>query len=103
MANNRIFIRCKECGKYLFLGKGFGGAYYTSNKFYDKDLTTSLNEFYDEHAFCDRDMIDEIDNDYLEPKLEKRAKHYENNFEIAYEIYYGDLEDEELKEEGKNE
>lgn len=93
MANNRIFIRCKECGKYLFLGKGFGKSYYTSNKFYEEDLITSLNKFYDEHCFCDRDMIDEIDNDYLEPKLNKRAKHYENNFEIEYEIYYGDMEE----------
>lgn len=101
MANNRIYLRCKQCGKTLFLGKGFGGSYYTSSEFYkNKDLLESLNQFYEEHTWCDRFQLSEkeikeiLEDTYNEPKIGKVPVSYENNFEICYENYYGDLENE---------
>ena len=45
MANNRIYLRCKQCGDVLYLGKTFSGGYsYTD---YDNiNLVEKLNEFY---------------------------------------------------------
>ena len=54
MANNRIYLRCKACGKMLFLGKHFcQGFYYSSHD--GETLKKMLNDFYDEHAYCDEE------------------------------------------------
>lgn len=87
MANNRIYLRCKHCGKGFFLGKSFGGHYYTDNNYYKNDIITDLNNFYKKHCFCgEKENTDDIN--YLEPRFMKEEKHYENNFEVAYEIYH---------------
>jgi hypothetical protein len=68
MADNRIYLRCKGCGKELFLGKRLGLGYYWENygkennqrfandpnweKQDDRSLEDRLNEFYDEHECC---------------------------------------------------
>ena len=54
MANNRIYLKCKCCGKTLFLGKRLGGGYYISDYacYNGVPLEDRLNRFYDEHAFC---------------------------------------------------
>lgn len=68
MADNRIYLRCKGCGKELFLGKRLGLGYYWYNygkdnnerfanepnwkKQDDRPLEDRLNEFYDEHECC---------------------------------------------------
>ena len=73
MADNRIYLRCKECGKKLFLGKRLGIGYYWNNygkenneskandpnwkKQDDRPLEERLNEFFEEHEFCG-DSID---------------------------------------------
>ena len=50
MANNRLYIRCKQCGKCVFIGKHFGGALKTS---LDRDtFIDTLNDFYCEHLYC---------------------------------------------------
>ncbi len=99
MANNRMYLRCRTCGKGFFLGKGFGGPYYTSNCFYQKDsritapeepdaFLDAFNEFIDEHCWCTNELSKE-DIEYLEPKFVKPTHEidHENNFEIAYESY----------------
>ena len=85
MANNRIYLRCKQCGDVLYLGKTFSGGYsYTD---YDNiNLVEKLNEFYGKHEFC----IEELNNNSYEPKLkekEERVFHYENQFDICYEFF----------------
>lgn len=86
MANNRIYLRCSDCGDEIFLGKRGGnviavltgqphtyGYYY--EEYEDKPLTERLNEFYKNHECCGGKGFD--------------------NFELAYEFereYEGDEE-----------
>ena len=54
MANNRIYLRCKECGGELFLGKHFGGPYYwtdysEANGLEPRPLGKQLNDFFEKH------------------------------------------------------
>ena len=53
MANNRIYLRCKDCGAEFFLGKRFGEEYYISDYPSDeKPLKGRLNDFYEKHYMC---------------------------------------------------
>lgn len=84
MANNRMYLRCKNCGEVLLLGKTMGNGYYC----YSSEIYYRLEEFYDEHNFCDKDKNkDEIL--YCDTPLGK-YKHNDNIFEIAYEIENND-------------
>ena len=58
MADNRIFLRCKNCGEVLFLGKRIGGGYYVDDGHYGKDetLLSRLNAFYEKHQWEDTNM-----------------------------------------------
>ena len=53
MANNRIYMRCRGCGAVLFLGKSnYGGYWYDSYR--GLPLERKLNDFYEEHNYCDK-------------------------------------------------
>ena len=56
MANNRLYIRCKQCGKCVFIGKHFGGSLKTSLD--NETFVNELNEFYGEHIYCQNDHIE---------------------------------------------
>lgn len=80
MANNRMYLRCKNCGDILLLGTTMSNGYGT----FDKEIYYKLNAFYDNHNFCDKDKnINEIL--YCDTPLGK-YNHNDNIFEIAYEI-----------------
>ena len=85
MADNRIYLRCAECKKVLFLGKRLGLGYYWSNygkynnehqadnpnykKQDERPLEDRLNEFYEEHEWCGDtmdhfDIVYEMDDDF---------------------------------------
>ena len=51
MANNRIYLACKECGERLYLGKTYGQGYFWE-QYNGKCLQMSLNEFFDRHDNC---------------------------------------------------
>ena len=97
MANNRIYLRCKNCGDGFFLGKSYGINYYTDDVYYKDNFVKELNKFYEEHCLCNKEINKEMVK-YLEPRFKKEEKHYENNFEIAYEFYYEENEDKVDKE-----
>ena len=48
MANNRLYLKCIDCGATLFLGKTFLDGYYT-NGLVDVE---GINKFFDEHKYC---------------------------------------------------
>ena len=98
MANNRMYLRCRKCGRYFFLGKVYS-EYFTDDVYYKHGLIHALNEFYDEHAFCDKEPI--TDDNFLDPKFEPCKPHYENQFELAYEFDYDyrDYETGEIRRE----
>lgn len=88
MADNRIYLRCKGCGRVLLLGKRLGGGYYWHNygkennarlckepgyrRRDDRPLEDRLNEFYDEHFCCGSEgpdcfeIVYEMDEDFEE-------------------------------------
>lgn len=47
MANNRLYIRCKSCGKVVFIGKHFADALKAP-----ADIREKLNEFFFDHNYC---------------------------------------------------
>lgn len=87
MANNRMYLRCAECKRVLFLGKRFGTGYYWHNYGYennaahkddpgwrpqdDRPLEDRLNAFFEEHEWCGDsldhfDIVYEDDDDFME-------------------------------------
>lgn len=58
MADNRIYMRCKNCGEVLFLGKRLGYGYYVQDNMFGEGETLigRLNAFYDKHEWEDTDM-----------------------------------------------
>ena len=54
MANNRLFIRCKQCGKCIFIGKHFGGTLELNVE--PESFVNALNDFYSEHFYCHKDV-----------------------------------------------
>lgn len=64
MANNRIWIKCKECNDKLFLGKTFGEGYFYRN-YSAVSLSDKLNGFFDKHDFCVENCF-EIEYDEIE-------------------------------------
>lgn len=51
MANNRLYIRCLQCGEGIAIGKHFAGALHQSE--YDGvRFLDLLNEFYAKHCYC---------------------------------------------------
>lgn len=66
MANNRIWLKCKECNDKLFLGKTLGEGYFYHN-YTAVALSDKLNEFYDKHDFCGENCFvleyDEVENE----------------------------------------
>ena len=52
MANNRLYIRCKQCGELCFLGKHFG-----KHWDFDKNIQGAvLEKFFVDHCFCDESI-----------------------------------------------
>lgn len=47
MANNRLYIRCKQCGKSVFIGKHFADTLKV-----DEHVQERLNDFYSKHFYC---------------------------------------------------
>ena len=99
MADNRIYIRCRTCGRTLYLGKIFAydGYYFDEDcsiKNTGKTLAQRLNDFYDEHMLCDMKRV-EVDEDgatgegysVKEYPLPDDADNIavRNNFDIVYE------------------
>lgn len=92
MADNRIYLRCRQCGAGFFLGKYYlGNTYYLDEKLFNLN---KLNEFYEEHHWCNNELS--YDCNFYEPKFEPKDVNAENQFEIAYEFYRN--EDDYLKE-----
>ena len=84
MANNRIYLRCKQCGDVLYLGKTFGSDYHYNN-YSEENLENKLNAFYSEHSYC----MDDLKQNIFEPILDesKDRYSYDNQYDICYEFY----------------
>ena len=58
MANNRLYLKCKVCGREFYLGKNFGGAfdlpiYKTPTlKHTEEEFCKEFEDFLHRHFFC---------------------------------------------------
>ena len=95
MANNRIYLRCKQCGETLFLGKCGLSEYYWQffGEHQDTHLEDELNDFFKKHCFCEK----ELDKDKLKAFDTPLGKYtsWDTMFEIAYEFEHEYDDDEE--------
>ena len=57
MANNRLYIRCKQCGDVICIGKHFCDPLHLSI-YDDVPFEDRLNEFYHEHYYCQNNQIE---------------------------------------------
>lgn len=85
MANNRIFIRCRNCGEALFLGKTFWDGYYW-NAYGGPPLEERLNKFYTEHTYCSKEKAKSVPYDEEVWPIEGGYENSDGAFEIVYEI-----------------
>lgn len=65
MANNRLYIGCRECAEWLYLDKHFGGPFSIT-----EEKLGELNDFLERHAYCgfrdwaiDFELFDECTDD----------------------------------------
>lgn len=87
MADNRIYLRCKSCGRTLFLGKCGLGYWYTS---YDGiPLEEKLNEFYEKHNYCTMEKTEAQSYDEKLFPLPKGFEECIGAFDIVYENDWG--------------
>ena len=73
MADNRIYLKCKTCGKSLYLGKRLGFGYWWED-YGNGSLEKQLNEFYDKHYNCMCEGLDCFEIEYEEPPKEETTK-----------------------------
>ena len=76
MANNRMYLVCRQCNGKIMLGKIFSESYYTCCDD-RKNFEDELNNFYAAHEFCHGE-------NYIHP---------ENQFELEYEIAHAEFKD----------
>lgn len=69
MANNRLYLKCDECGELFMLGKHFGGAWGIVN--YDElPFLSKLDLFFEKHFLTCRNnnsfysIVSENDKDF---------------------------------------
>ena len=77
MADNRMYIKCRACGKMVYLGKRLFSPCYHWENYYGEGvhLEDKINDFFKKHTFCDgwKEMQpDGVDG-------------WPDHFEIAYE------------------
>ena len=92
MANNRLYLRCRQCGKMIFLSKHFLTPWKIA-----PDKLEGINEFLSEHCYCpDRkydvpwnslDLVSEFGEGF--PREEDRVLYH------YYDIYHNDYKEEE--------
>lgn len=89
MSQNRIYLRCKGCGRTLFLGKCFAGEWFYRNYTPDQALEDKLNEFYFKHQWCKREKETLVPYDEKLFPLEEGFEGCLGSYDIVYENGYG--------------
>lgn len=53
MANNRMYLKCRSCGKSIYIGGELGSPYWIAKRDgKHEDFRDDLNEFYEQHHYC---------------------------------------------------
>ena len=83
MANERMYLYCRNCGSRLYLGKHLCSAFYFSTNYAER-IGEELEKFYSDHAYCDGEFYK---SEYAERVDERYKTYYDgiSNFGIVYE------------------
>ena len=85
MANERMYLYCRNCGSRFYLGKHSLDAFHFSPE-YGKRLVNELEKFYSKHAYCFCD--NELWNSDIAERVDERYATdyaYVSDFGIVYE------------------
>lgn len=85
MANERMYLYCRNCGARLYLGKHSITAFHFSPE-YGKRLADELESFYSKHAFCawDNNFRESNDAERVDERYSTDYA-YVSDFGIVYE------------------
>lgn len=82
MAENRLYLRCRQCGEMLFLSKYF----YDNPWHIEPDKLKEINKFFDDHNYCENDKYDVYFNSF--DLVSEFGKGFpEENEEVLYHNY----------------
>lgn len=95
MANNRMYLRCTECGSTLYLTKHFGGEWDWN---FSEEKLKEINDFFFEHFYEHENKPYHIENHQkhegidksLDTKFRRKFGHKGSNFDLCYEFDNGD-------------
>lgn len=73
MANNRLYIRCRNCGQTIFIAKHFSTPWSLRCK------SDYIQEFFNQHYACEDEFNYGDDNEC----------YFENSFQLVTEFGYG--------------
>ena len=82
MANNRLYIRCKVCGKRYFVGKHYNDGWYTDktyDDYFNKKAVDFFNDIFNEHYECFHKVVD---GEHLEMVTENALYERENELKL---------------------
>ena len=94
MANNRMCIRCKQCGEVFVLATHCLDYYATTH------TMRELDDFLYDHAYCDK-PLNKKDIKWIDTPF-KREDDFDHRFEICYEFDDRDKEERENEKKIKN-
>lgn len=84
MANERIYLYCRNCGKRFYLGKHSIDSFHFANKEYRDNLGCMLEEFFEQHTYCDGRFNESEDAENVDPRYMTDYS-FVGNFGIVYE------------------
>ena len=83
MANERMYLYCRNCGARFYLGKHCCGPFHFSDN-YAASIGEELEKFYEDHAYCDGGFWN---SEHAEKVDERYETDYDgvSDFGIVYE------------------
>lgn len=86
MANNRLYIRCMQCGETVAIAKHFAGALYTY-----ETIEEDLDAFFEKHNYCSNrhyhlELCEEFPGEMTDSIIDETGK-------IWYDNWYDEIEE----------
>lgn len=82
MANDRLYMRCRQCGEMVYLSKHFLGPWRI-----DPERLEIINDFFDTHCWCDKKSDDHHFFNSFELVTENGEGFPEQNDPVLYNYY----------------
>ena len=88
MANNRLYLKCNQCGEYICIGKHFCGSLYTNLE--PEEFGNMILDFYEKHSYCldskyhpplhyYLELCEEFPGEMTENPYDERGEYWDSN------------------------